>query len=566
MPYQPGEILINKYRIEASLGHGAFGEVYRVTNLALNVTRALKVMRRDAPGLGTIEFGKYKSRFQFEAQLGARLNTPAANPHLLQVHSYEEKGKLLLLEMEYASGGSLAKRIVELKKQGGTMPIEAAVQMGMEVAQGLSALHELDIVHRDLKPSNILFDQTGHARLADLGLAQAPGSDSLRSQLSNSKPHPGTPAYMSPEQHDLRDYLLPASDVYALGLVLFEVLTGRVYRSQRPGTHAGELMRGIPDWLDDLLVRMLAENPKERPWNGQEAATLLQEGLEEETTKRKADAARQEAKEKALQEQQARQKSGAEEKSRREAEERQRQETEIKTRQAAQEQAQREAQELERRQAEQRTAEKARLQREIETALARQEWRKAKQLISKLKNQGPDGRVIADRLRERFPKTKIPVWAWAVPVAFVLITLLALGASGKLGAARPVAVPTPTLTFAAGFTPTITPMATPTSTPIPTSTFTTTPTLTPTATPTQVLIFSSIPVGCNEIIGYGWRGMGYPDKCLAIPQTSECPYIEIDDRYCQCKDFFGYTANVEWDECKIIGFPNAPAPLILKLP
>jgi eukaryotic-like serine/threonine-protein kinase len=293
MSYRPGEILLGKYRIEALLGYGAFGEVYRVTHLALNVPRALKILRRDTPGLGSSEFGDFRARFQFEAQLGARLNSPIANPHLLQVYNYEEKGKLLLLEMEYASGGNLAERLAGLKKQAETLPVQAAAQMGMEVAQGLAALHAMDIVHRDLKPSNIMFDQSGHARLADLGLAQVPGGDSLRSQLSSAKSHPGTPAYMSPEQETTRAYLSPASDVYALGLVLFEALTGRMYRGQPPGTHLRELRPDVPGWLDDLLMRMLAEDPKARTWNGQAVAALLQAGVEEETARQKAAVAQQ---------------------------------------------------------------------------------------------------------------------------------------------------------------------------------------------------------------------------------------------------------------------------------
>jgi len=158
------------------------------------------------------------------------------------------------------------------------------VQMSVEVADGLAALHELDIVHRDLKPSNILFDQNGHAKVADLGLAQAHSSDSLRSQLSNPRPHPGTPAYMSPEQENTNKYLTPASDVYALGLVLFEVLTGRVYRNQRPGTRARELRQDVPLWLDALLARMLSPEPEKRPWNGREAMALLRAGSDEKTT------------------------------------------------------------------------------------------------------------------------------------------------------------------------------------------------------------------------------------------------------------------------------------------
>ena len=242
MPYNTGDILLDKYRIEEQIGKGAFGEVYRVTHLKLNVPRALKVLRRDAPGLGSTEYGEYQDRFKLEAQLGAKLN----HSNIIQVHDFEMDGDDLLLVMEYAAGGNLSKRI-EQSKQGGTpMPLESVLAIAQEVAAGLAKLHELDVVHRDLKPSNILFDEKGHAKVADFGLAQTPGGPSMRSQLSDPPPHPGTPAYMSPEQRNTKDYLTSASDVYALGLVLFEMLTGRVYRSQRPGTRAASSSGGCP--------------------------------------------------------------------------------------------------------------------------------------------------------------------------------------------------------------------------------------------------------------------------------------------------------------------------------
>ena len=86
--HQPGDILLDKYRIEALIGRGAFAEVYRVTHLALRVPRALKILRRDAPGIGSTEFSDYRGRFELEAQLGARLNSPTPNPHLIQVFDF----------------------------------------------------------------------------------------------------------------------------------------------------------------------------------------------------------------------------------------------------------------------------------------------------------------------------------------------------------------------------------------------------------------------------------------------------------------------------------------------
>ena len=153
------------------------------------------------------------------------------------------------------------------------------VQTAIHVAQGLAALHSRDVVHRDLKPSNILFDEHGNAKVADLGLAQIPGGPSLRSQRSSSPPHPGTPEYMSPEQASGRDFLSSASDIFALGLVLFETLTGRLYKSERTGTRASQLRRDVPDWLDKLVAaHCLSRDPEKRPWDGAEAAKLLRKG------------------------------------------------------------------------------------------------------------------------------------------------------------------------------------------------------------------------------------------------------------------------------------------------
>lgn len=282
MTYQPGEILLDKYRIEAQVGQGAFAEVYRAFHFNLNVVRALKVLRKNAPGLGSTEFNEYQGRFRLEAQLGARLS----HPNIIQLHDVETYGDDLILVMDYAAGGSLGQAIDSVRESGKSFPLKKGLILIQEAADGLSALHALDVVHRDLKPSNILIDEKGHARVADLGLAQVPGGPSMRSQLSNPMPHPGTPAYMSPEQKIASNYLTSASDVFSLGLVLFEILTGRVYRSQRVGVLASSLRDDIPAWLNDLLALMLAENPQDRPWDGHAVAELLRSGLSREPSGR----------------------------------------------------------------------------------------------------------------------------------------------------------------------------------------------------------------------------------------------------------------------------------------
>ncbi len=122
-------------------------------------------------------------------------------------------------------GGDLEKRISQ-HPQG--MPIVEVIAIARDVLTALAAVHEhpLDIVHRDIKPSNILFDAQGRARLADFGLAQVAGWSKGREDMIG-RAHPGTPAYMAPEQATEIGYLTPAADLYALGAVMFEMITGK---------------------------------------------------------------------------------------------------------------------------------------------------------------------------------------------------------------------------------------------------------------------------------------------------------------------------------------------------
>jgi len=283
MPYNPSDTILDKYFIEALIGRGAFAEVYRAMHIDLNVPRALKVLRRDSPGVGSSLFDDYEQRFRLEFQLGARLN----HPNVIQVHDVERDDNDLILVMEYAPMGSLAGKIQLARDQGEVFALDDVLKITAEVAAGLGRLHSLDAVHRDLKPSNILFDADGVAKVADFGLAQIPGGPSMRSQLSQPVRHPGTAGYMSPEQEHSTAFLKPSSDVYALGVILFELLTGRNYHFIQPGTKASDLREDVPEWLDDLLARMLAKEPDHRPWDGEQATQLLQEGSDSLVTERK---------------------------------------------------------------------------------------------------------------------------------------------------------------------------------------------------------------------------------------------------------------------------------------
>ncbi len=268
---------LGKYQLHEELGRGGFATVYRATHLKLNAPRALKILRRDVPGLGSTEYNNFRNRFELEAQLGARLD----HPNIVRVYDFEQDGETLILVMEYAPGGILAERIAHAREVGELLSIEELVGIAQDIAAGLAAIHALDAVHRDLKPSNILFDERGRAKVADLGLVQIPGGPSLRSRFSEAVPHPGTPGNMSPEQQSQRDYLAPNTDVYALGLILFEMCTGRFYRNVPPGTRVSTFRKEVPLWLDDLIARMLATDPAQRPWDGAEVLErLMAEGDE----------------------------------------------------------------------------------------------------------------------------------------------------------------------------------------------------------------------------------------------------------------------------------------------
>ena len=126
MTLQPNDLILNgKYRIDALIGEGAFAQVYRATHLQLQASRALKILRHDAPGVGSTEFADYAQRFQLEAQLGAKLNN---QPHIIQVHDFGRDGEMLILVMEYASGGSLADRIDQARQTGQPIPIDDVIQ------------------------------------------------------------------------------------------------------------------------------------------------------------------------------------------------------------------------------------------------------------------------------------------------------------------------------------------------------------------------------------------------------------------------------------------------------
>jgi len=261
MSLHEGEtILDGKYRILKLIGEGATARVWLAEEPEFAGRYvAIKELKRET--LTATELEEQERRFRQEVEMAAQLEQ-AHVPHVIRALTLEHLNDgTRLLVMEYAEGGSLADRIAE-HPQG--MPIEEAVQIALDICQALQAFHELPSgpVHRDIKPSNILFDRQGKAYLADFGLCQLPGR-SGRTQMQ-AGPHPATPLYAAPEQLRSPEPLTPAADIFALGCVLFEMLTGKPYKRVRPGTKPSALRSEVPAWLNQELAKALHEDRGER--------------------------------------------------------------------------------------------------------------------------------------------------------------------------------------------------------------------------------------------------------------------------------------------------------------
>ena len=260
----PGDVF-EKYTVEQELGHGGMGAVYLVRHRVINTNFALKVLY---PGVAQRD-QQFVDRFIREAQLAGRIR----HPNLIAVYDagLNESNGMYYLVMDYVSGGSVRSK---LRKQVHLSVLES-LGIVRQVGHALEAALQHNMVHRDIKPDNIMFDGDGVVRLADLGIAKATGDHDAN--LTVEAAVFGTPSYMSPEQaRDSRKVDIRA-DIYSLGIVLFEMLTGRrpfagentieiltQVISDTPAPDVRTLNPEIPESVAVLVADMIAKDLRKR--------------------------------------------------------------------------------------------------------------------------------------------------------------------------------------------------------------------------------------------------------------------------------------------------------------
>ncbi len=265
MALQPGAH-VGRYVIQSEIGEGGFGKVYCAWDPEFARRVAIKELLHDAPGLTPQQYAQHLGRFKLERKVQGQFQ----HPHIVSVYDMVQQDESEYLVEEFISGGALADLIL----RAGKLPPEQVVQIGVELCQAITAAWQRDIVHRDIKPSNVLLTEDGHVKLTDFGIAQI-GQLSQRTQTGD--PHPGTPTYKSPEQEQGYGYLDERSDIYALGLTLYEALTGARYKRERVAVR--RLRSDVPKSLEAVIMRALAAEPEERYQHAADFAAALQQAL-----------------------------------------------------------------------------------------------------------------------------------------------------------------------------------------------------------------------------------------------------------------------------------------------
>ena len=265
--FEPGEVLAERYRIIGLIGRGGMGEVYRADDLKLGQPVALKFL----PERLTHDVS-FVQRFYAEVRHARQVS----HPNVCRVYDVGEIGGRHYLSMEYVDGEDLAS----LLRRIGRLGHDKALELARQLCAGLAAAHDKGVLHRDLKPANVMIDGRGRARITDFGLAVAADEEHAEGEIS------GTPAYMAPEQLAGRAATVQ-SDVYALGLVFYELFTGKrafeaasVAEWRRKHTEEAppapsSAVREMEPIVERVILRCLEKEPRERPRSALAVAAAL---------------------------------------------------------------------------------------------------------------------------------------------------------------------------------------------------------------------------------------------------------------------------------------------------
>ncbi len=265
--YEAGTVLGGRFRIVGLVGRGGMGEVYRARDLTLDEDVAVKFLPQELA---------HDERFMTRFVREVRVARQVTHANVCRVHDIGEVEGRTYLSMEFIDGEDLAS----LLRRIGRLPLEKASELAQQLCRGLAALHERDVLHRDLKPHNLMVDGRGKLKITDFGLAAA------ASELGAHELRDGTPAYMAPEQAEGREVTL-RSDLYSLGLILYEILTGKRVRdgSNRPEAEGPDSesrlstsVPGVPQEVDEVIRACLQPEPSDRPSSALAVAAALPGG------------------------------------------------------------------------------------------------------------------------------------------------------------------------------------------------------------------------------------------------------------------------------------------------